>query len=74
MSVQCCGGHVSEDNWNSLVWDVGLGAEFIPIRSVSVRTDFTDLIQTRTFTMVPSRHYQGFNFTVGVLYRWHWRR
>jgi len=50
----CCGGHLSEDNRGSLVWDLGGGVEFVPIRRVSVRTDFTDLIQTRTFTMCPA--------------------
>jgi hypothetical protein len=70
----CCGGHLFEDNRSSLVWDVGGGAEFVPGRHLSMRTDFTDLVQTRTFTMVPSKHYHGFNFTVGVLYRWDWRK
>jgi hypothetical protein len=66
----CCGGHPSEDNRSSLVWDLGGGIEYVPTRRVSVRTDFTDLIGTRTFFMAPAKHYHGFNFTVGVLYRW----
>jgi Outer membrane protein beta-barrel domain len=70
----CCGAHLSEDDRSSLVWDVGGGVEFVPIRHVSVRTDFTGLVQTRTFTSVPSMHYDGFNFTVGVLSRWDWRK
>jgi hypothetical protein len=65
----CCSGHPVYRHWTSLIWDVGGGIEFVPARTLSIRLDFKDVIQTRKPTAVPSGHEHGFDFTIGAMFR-----